>query len=99
MDSLEWPVPPPFMRNCVVCHALATALVDKAESPVGCFAEQVTLARHIVRDHPDRVPEPHTDGCALCPDYAKRNDGDPAGVWAEHRTRDLFMPTHVARLM
>jgi hypothetical protein len=98
-DASIWPSLPPFMRHCVLCRGLFAALVEQAEAPVGCFYEQVRLAKHIVRDHPDRVPDPHTDGCALCPDYAKRADGDPAGVWAEHRTRDYFMPVHVARLM
>ncbi|MFF8095669.1 hypothetical protein [Streptomyces sp. NPDC016675] len=98
-DSPTWPDPPEFMYDCWECWLLRRFLHLAAETPPGCFAEQMALSRHIVRDHPDHVPAPHADDCPLCPSYALCKDGDPFGFWAEHRSRDLFMPAEVARLM
>ncbi|MFC9932449.1 hypothetical protein [Streptomyces sp. NPDC127190] len=73
--------------------SLATAM----HAPAGCFSEQVLIAKHIVAVHPDDVPEPHSRHCNVCPMYARRPEA--AEEWAQHCTRDLFLPPHIARLM
>ncbi|GKQ39437.1 hypothetical protein [Streptomyces sp. A012304] len=101
MDPVDeqLPVPPPFMWACDDCAELLDALAETVTADAGCFTEQMAIARHIVEEHPDAVPESHTTGCGQCPHYAARSDGDPRGVWAQHRARDLFLPASVARLL
>ncbi|WP_416978675.1 hypothetical protein [Streptomyces sp. T028] len=100
-SSDEQPLPPPapFMWGCGKCWRLLRALGRKVTADAGCFTEQLAVARHIVENHPDEIPAPHTRGCDRCPGYAARNDGDPGELWAEHRARDLFLPEAVARLL
>jgi hypothetical protein len=93
------------MWVCAVCtdllrRAPGAEAADNA-NPYGDFLVrlQIHLARHVADGHPEAVPEPHTDGCKLCEHYRRRNDGDPANVWAEHRARDLFLPAGTARLL
>ncbi|MFJ1731455.1 hypothetical protein [Streptomyces sp. NPDC088254] len=95
----ERPLPPPFMWACVECAWFLLRLAQKWDDPEGCFWEQLQTARHIAASHPAEVPHQHLDGCELCPGYARRDDGDVALVWAQHRARDLFMPPSLARLM
>ena len=99
MDNQELPPPAPFMFGCEECGRLLRAFSEKVTADAGCFGEQLAVARHVVDDHPDQVPPPHTRNCDLCPHYAARNDGDPGGLWAEHRARELFLPEGVARLL
>ncbi|MEV7205701.1 MULTISPECIES: hypothetical protein [unclassified Streptomyces] len=93
------PVPPPFMWACRECTRWLLRLARTWDDPEGCFWEQLQTARHIAEAHPDDVPPQHLDDCELCPDYARRGDADAAGVWAQHRARDLFMPPSIARLL
>jgi len=97
-DDRTLPPPAPFMWACDECVRLLRAFGNKVTADAGCFYEQLALARHIVEDHPDQVPAPHTRNCDRCPRYASRraDDGD---LWAEHRARDLFLPEVVARLL
>jgi hypothetical protein len=95
----ERPVPPPFMWACQECALLLLWLAIQWDSPEGCFWQQLQTARHIAEAHPEDVPAQHLEGCELCPEYARRNDDDAAGVWAQHRARDLFMPPTLARLL
>ncbi|MFK0173449.1 hypothetical protein ACIQU5_32175 [Streptomyces sp. NPDC090306] len=90
MPDSPWPVPPPFMWSCPVCSGLLVGVIRAAQDG-GCVDQQDRLCRHIVGAHPDDVPAPHTSGCAICPVYAGRDDGDPGGAWAQHRARGLFM--------
>lgn len=99
MNPDDWPVPPPFMFGCQDCVDLLLALKEAVDSPEGCLYEQIDVAAHIVVEHSDQVPEPHTRGCEHCPSYARRSSGDPGGLWAQHRARDLFMPESAARLL
>ncbi|MFF0792923.1 hypothetical protein [Streptomyces spiralis] len=98
MEPSAWPVPPPFMWQCTRCTDLLQQVILHAITAAGSgsFAEQLTLARHIVADHPDDVPGPHGADCSLCTHYAKHGDVD---LWEEHRARDLFMPARAARRM
>lgn len=91
------PVPPPFMFGCAQCTKLLCNLAAKNKASAGCFSEQLLIAEHIVAAHPDDVPEPHSRRCNLCPMYARRPDA--AEEWAQHRTRGLFLPAVIARLM
>lgn len=93
------PPPAPFMWGCDECTKLLKAFGEKVAADAGCFYEQLAIARHIVEEHPDQVPAPHTRNCDSCPRYADHDDGDPGGPWAEHRARDLFLPEAVARLL
>lgn len=95
----ERPIPPPFMWACRECVRWLLRLARFWNDPDGCLWEQLQTARHIAADHPEDVPPEHPDGCELCPDYASRDDGDAALVWAQHRARDLFMPPSIARQM
>jgi hypothetical protein len=102
MDPQEdQPLPPPapFMWACEKCVQLLRALGEKVGADAGCFYEQLAIMRHIVDAHEDQVPAPHASGCDRCPRYASLSDGDPGGLWAEHRARDLFLPEAVARLL
>lgn len=105
MTVLDWPLPPPFMWVCGICidllHKAPGAEVRDLNCPYGdaLLRLQFTLATHLVADHPTEVPEPHTDGCALCRTYASRGVGKADQVWAEHRARGLFLPESVARLL
>jgi hypothetical protein len=102
MDPTEdQPLPPPapFMFGCDECVRLLTAFGEKISADAGCFYEQLAIARHIAEEHPDDVPAPHTQNCAVCPNYAANVDDRAGGTWAEHRARDLFLPEAVARLM
>ena len=100
----EWPFPPPFMWACDTCtellqqfpSAIATAEADPFYD--GAVRLQFALSRHVVSAHPGEVPAPHPD-CEWCKDYQRRGGGDSAQVWAEHRTRDLFLPAAMARLL
>ncbi|MCX4813673.1 hypothetical protein OG601_24040 [Streptomyces sp. NBC_01239] len=96
-DSDDWPVPPPFMFGCQDCVDLLIALKEAINSPEDSLYEQVDVAEHIVMAHPDQVPAPHTKDCALCPMYQRRKGVDLGALWAQHRTRDLFMPESAAR--
>ncbi|WP_329214756.1 hypothetical protein OG352_05085 [Streptomyces sp. NBC_01485] len=101
MDPIEdQPLPPPapFMFGCDECVRLLRAFGEMVTADVGCFTEQLAVARHIVDDHPGEVPPPHTRNCDRCPHYAAYAD-DRGGLWAEHRARDLFLPEAVARLL
>ncbi|MFI5801055.1 hypothetical protein [Streptomyces sp. NPDC051677] len=99
IDGQTLPPPAPFMFGCAECVKLLTAFGEKVTADAGCFYEQLAIARHIVEEHPDQVPEPHARNCDRCPRYASRSDGDPGGLWAEHRARDLFLPEPIARLL
>jgi hypothetical protein len=102
-QSLEWPVPPPFMWTCAQCASLLAELAEnfaRAEDDVyddSPLRTQLTLSRHIAAEHPSAVPEPHGDECGLCASYGTW--GDRPVIWAEHRARDLFLPEAVARLL
>lgn len=98
-DVDERPVPPPFMWACRECVRGLLRLARFWDDPEGCFWEQLQVARHIAADHPGTVPPQHLDDCELCREYARRDDGDAALVWAQHRARDLFMPPSLARLL
>lgn len=95
----ERPLPPPFMWACAECTTRLRRLAEMWAASEGCLWEQLQVARHIAEAHPEEVPPPHLDDCELCPSYARDAVGDPGGVWAEHRTRDLFMPPGIARLL
>lgn len=95
----ERPVPPPFMWECRECIRRLLCLADEWGGPAGCLWEQLQVARHIAEAHPENVPYRHLDGCELCPYYADRPDADAADMWAQHRARDLFMPSSLARLI
>ncbi|MEU0719034.1 hypothetical protein ABZ498_17875 [Streptomyces lavendulocolor] len=97
-ETPERPVPPPFMWGCCECVRLLLKLAAEWDAPAGCFWEQLQTARHIAEAHPEDVPAQHLEDCELCPEYARRQDDDAAGVWAQHRARDLFMPQTLARL-
>jgi hypothetical protein len=99
IDEQPLPPPAPFMFGCAMCVQLLTAFGQAVTADAGCFAEQLAVARHIAEGHPDQVPPPHTRECDICPHYAARADGDPGGLWAEHRARDLFLPKPIARLL
>ncbi|WCN06084.1 hypothetical protein M6G08_30585 [Streptomyces sp. M92] len=94
-----WPLPPPFMQECLQCRELRLSLIRQADAPAGCWYEREALSRHIASDHPGEVPAAHAKGCQSCPSYALEQDSTSIRLWAEHRARDLFMPAHVARLM
>jgi hypothetical protein len=94
----QLPVPPPFMWECPQCTRLLRQLDRAWDNPEGCFWEQLTVARHVAKEHPEDVPAPHLDHCELCPEYARRQDDDLTDVWVQHRARDLFMPSSIARL-
>lgn len=98
-DDKVLPPPAPFMFGCEDCVQLLRAFSEKVAADADCFAEQMAVARHIVEDHLDQVPPPHTRNCDVCPHYAARDDGDPGRLWAEHRARELFLPPEVARLL
>lgn len=99
-DEQPLPPPAPFMWGCNKCWRLLRALGRKVTADAGCFTEQLAVARHLVEDHPDQIPAAHTRDCNRCPDYAyAARRGDPGGLWAEHRARDLFLPEAVARLL
>ncbi|MGE9695904.1 hypothetical protein ACQKFA_19305 [Streptomyces sp. CH6] len=87
------------MWACPECTKRLRRLAEMWAAPEGCLWEQLQVARHIAEAHPDEVPAPHPDDCGLCPSYARRDVDDRAGVWAEHLTRDLFMPSEIARLL
>lgn len=95
----ERPVPPPFMWACPGCVKWLLRLARTWDEPEGCFWEQLQVARHIAETHPADVPAQHLDDCELCPEYARRDDDDSAGVWAQHRARDHFMPPSLARML
>ncbi|MFJ6982581.1 MULTISPECIES: hypothetical protein [unclassified Streptomyces] len=94
------PPPPPFMRACGTCTSLLRTLADAYAAPPGGWVEQLAVARHIAAEHPDEVPPPHSDGdgCEICPHYAHADDGT-ATLWAEHRTRQLYLPERIGRLL
>ncbi|SHI69273.1 hypothetical protein [Streptomyces sp. 3214.6] len=98
-DDRTLPPPAPFMFGCDECVRLLRAFGEMVAADAGCFYEQLAVAAHVAEDHPDEVPPPHTDNCDLCPTYAARADGDPGGLWAQHRARYLFLPEAVARLL
>ncbi|MGW4727682.1 hypothetical protein ACWEQC_00510 [Streptomyces shenzhenensis] len=98
-DVGERPIPPPFMWACRECVRWLLRLARTWDAPEGCFWEQLQVARHIAADHREDVPPQHLDDCELCVEYARRDDGDAALVWAQHRARDLFMPPSIARLL
>ncbi|MFE9098725.1 hypothetical protein [Streptomyces sp. NPDC007264] len=98
-EFVERPVPPPFMFACPDCVRWLLRLARTWDAPEGCFWEQLQVARHIAQGHPEDVPPQHLDDCELCVGYARRDDGDAALVWAQHRARDLFMPPSIARLL
>lgn len=95
----ERPVPPPFMWACPECVKWLLRLARTWDEPEGCFWEQLQVAGHIAETHPADVPAQHLDDCELCPEYARRDDDDSAGVWAQHRARDHFMPPSLARML
>ncbi|NMO33712.1 hypothetical protein HG826_08965 [Streptomyces sp. GMY01] len=94
METSPWPVPPPFMWRCARCTDLLKKLITRSSAGPGSFYEQLTLAKHIVADHPGEVPEPHGEDCALCAHYAKHGD---TSLSEEHRVRSLFMLPGAAR--
>lgn len=104
MNDEGWPVPPPFMWACPTCVKLMGLFPDArtvdAENPYsdGSLRVQIALAGHVATDHPESVPAPHED-CLLCADYERRGDNIPAWLWAEHRARELFLPTSIASEM
>lgn len=102
MDPVDeqLPIPPPFMWACADCTRLLSALAATIDADAGCFYEQLAVAQHIAQEHPSALPDPHTDGCEQCPRYAIHAEGEPpAGPWAEHLARSLFLHESVARLL
>ena len=99
----DLPVPPPFMWACPRCEQLLLALAearlmdhDLYDGVIRC---QMMLAGHLANEHTAEIPEPHED-CPRCGYYAKQPDQQHfEDLWAEHRSRDLFLPAEVARLM
>ncbi|BCL30939.1 hypothetical protein [Streptomyces aurantiacus] len=95
-----WPLPPPFMWACGTCTALldllSEALLLADASPDSALYTQVALARHVVDGHWESVPAAHYGDCPMCDTYSSR-EGDPGGMWAEHRARSLFLPEAFAR--
>lgn len=98
-DDRTLPPPAPFMWACEECVRLLRVFGEKVAADAGCFTEQLLVARHIVADHPDEVPAPHTRNCDRCPGYASRDNDACGDLWAEHRARDLFLPEAIARLL
>lgn len=94
-----WPLPPPVMWACGTCTALLDllheALLLTGVSPDSALYAQIALARHVADAHSEALPEPHED-CLMCDTYRDR-EGDPGGMWAEHRARSLFLPDSFAR--
>lgn len=95
----EWPVPPPFMWSCEDCAELLQQLGDARTYP-SLFGDeyaraQLLLSVHLAAGHRDAIPEPHA-GCWRCDHYERHGDTDIA---LEHRSRDLFMPASLARML
>ncbi len=93
-------VPAPFMWACTTCITLHYQVVASATAGVESAQCELDLSAHIVLDHPADVPPPHADDCAICRGYALYPDPVTVSrLWAEHRTRELFLPPETARLM
>lgn len=105
MRSPDMPPPAPFMWACHRCADLLIDLATASELTLehdlydGAARVQLMLSGHLANEHAGEIPEPHED-CPRCTYYEKWADQQGMhDLWREHRARDLFLPTAIARRM
>lgn len=97
---VPFPTPPAWLLACVVCVDLYELYRSHlaAGRQVATLTVQEELARHLVADHLDQVPD-YVTGCPSCVEWraVAANAGDAARIVAaedlRHRACHLFAPT------